>query len=431
MLVLHRASGDAADAELQVPYGSDVEEKGTQMHMLRWLRCFACLLGSVAPLVAGAQQLTGLGFLVVDVDFDIGRSSASGISADGRTVVGTSDTWEGPGAFLWTRDGGMLEIGDMLGGVYEGSAAAVSADGTSVVGVGSVALGRPRFTPFQWTEESGFKALVDTIYSVDAFANAIAGNGDVIGGTLQQGFFFDRTAFFAVRWRRPYEGASFFVTELLPRLEEPADHVPDMGSVSGVSANGSVLVGYAWSAAGIQAARWIGGGVAGLGDLAGGDFHSRATDVSADGERIVGQGSTDAGHEAFLWTFQQGMVSIGDLPGGPVESIPNAISADGTTIVGDASVEGGVHPFIWTQAGGMRDLYDLAGRAARGWVLQSAAAVNADGTVIAGTGVNPDGRTEAWVLDLLPEPDQALGALVACGALASLSTFRRRAPFHG
>ena len=48
----------------------------------------------------------------------------------------------------------------------------------------------------------------------------------------------------------------------------------------------------------------------GLGDLPGGNLSSGATAVSADGNVIVGTGSSADGFEAFLWTPALGMVSL-------------------------------------------------------------------------------------------------------------------------
>jgi probable HAF family extracellular repeat protein len=55
------------------------------------------------------------------------------------------------------------------------------------------------------------------------------------------------------------------------------------------------------------------GGMQGLGDLAGGDFYSEATGVSDDGSTIVGHSRTAAGQRPFLWSADTGMVDLQDL----------------------------------------------------------------------------------------------------------------------
>ena len=78
----------------------------------------------------------------------------------------------------------------------------------------------------------------------------------------------------------------------------------------------------------------------GLGGLPG-SFSSSATGVSADGSVVVGNSNSANGHEAFIWNSRQGMRSLReiltndyglDLTGWTLEA--TGISADGLTIVG-------------------------------------------------------------------------------------------------
>jgi uncharacterized membrane protein len=45
----------------------------------------------------------------------------------------------------------------------------------------------------------------------------------------------------------------------------------------------------------------------GLGDLVGGRFESNARGISADGSVVVGYGFSDSGYEGFRWTSSGGM----------------------------------------------------------------------------------------------------------------------------
>ena len=54
----------------------------------------------------------------------------------------------------------------------------------------------------------------------------------------------------------------------------------------------------------------------GLGDLPGGSFSSQASGLSADGSVVVGSGVSAKSQEAFRWTQQTGMVGLGVLSGG-------------------------------------------------------------------------------------------------------------------
>src|SRR3972149_3043660 len=53
-----------------------------------------------------------------------------------------------------------------------------------------------------------------------------------------------------------------------------------------------------------------------LGALPGGFVASGGRGVSADGSVVMGYGNSASGEEAFRWTSGGGMVGLGDLPGG-------------------------------------------------------------------------------------------------------------------
>lgn len=91
----------------------------------------------------------------------------------------------------------------------------------------------------------------------------------------------------------------------------------DQSSASGVSGDGSVIVGrsYHWPIS--QAFIWTeSDGMAGLGGPSGASFDSVALAVSADGSAIVGLWVENSRNEAFRWTAENGMVGLGDLDGG-------------------------------------------------------------------------------------------------------------------
>jgi probable HAF family extracellular repeat protein len=155
-------------------------------------------------------------------------------------------------------------------------------------------------------------------------------------------------------------------------------------SALGVSADGLVVVGTGSSMSGNEAFRWTaGGGMVGLGGLPGGSFDSYAASVSADGSVIVGANSS-ATSEAFRWTSGGGMVGLGDLPGGDFQngSGARAVTADGTVVVGAGSSTAGREAFRWTSGEGMVGLGDLPG----GLSFSSAEDISADGSVIVGDG---------------------------------------------
>jgi len=159
-----------------------------------------------------------------------------------------------------------------------------------------------------------------------------------------------------------------------------------------VSAEGSVIVGYGFSTAGLEAWRWTQAtGMVGLGDLPGGSHISYAQGVSADGSVVVGQGHSGP-TLAFRWTQATGLVSLGELPGGSVQSSAWRTSADGSVVIGVSNSASGSEAFRWTQETGMVGLGDLPG----GAFQSSASAITPDGTKIVGTSSSAAG-TEAYL----------------------------------
>jgi probable HAF family extracellular repeat protein len=147
----------------------------------------------------------------------------------------------------------------------------------------------------------------------------------------------------------------------------------------GVSADGSVVVGWAENATGQRRAfRWT--AARGMQDLSTlGGWGSAAYGVSADGSVVVGWARNAAGYRrAFRWTAARGMQDLGTLPGGG-GSEATAVSADGSVVVGYAyDAAGQTRAFRWTAARGMQDLGTLGGD----WSV--AEGVSADGSVVVG-----------------------------------------------
>lgn len=335
-------------------------------------------------------------------------SQASDVSADGSVVVGFSASANGPDgeAFRWTS-AGMERLGDLEHGLFQSSAWGVSADGSVVVGEGwSVDiedLETPTREAFRWTESIGMQGLghlwAGNLVVDDSSAMDVSADGSLVvgqsyslapaedGSLVQVVEAFRTTAPHLMEGLGDLEGGGFFSGAL------------------GVSDDGSVIVGFGTNESGLSAVRWTSTGPEDLGDLAGGAYESMAFAASADGSVVVGYSSiSPQGNEAFRWTAADNqMIGLGDLPGGEVNSTALGVSANGSIVVGAGESADGDEAFRWSELSGMESIRTRlvnAGIDMTGWQLTAATGISADGSVIVGTGINPDGQEEAWRADL-------------------------------
>lgn len=332
----------------------------------------------------------GLGDLPGDAEF---HSAAAGISADGRVIVGTSRSINGPEAFRW-EEGTMTGLGDPPGGGFSSGALAVSADGAVIVGLGRSDAG---MQACRW--DAGVPGLLGDLpggADANSRATGVSADGSVVVGVAQS--FLGAEGF---RWEN---GQMAGLGDL-----------PGGGLQSeafGVSPGGTIVVGAGESANGSEAFRWTDGMFTPLGDLGGGPFDSAAFAIAADGTTIVGAGSVTADVQPVRWIADLA-VSLDPQPVGAfIDSRATAVSADGSVIVGWGKEQPstvGTRALIWDAHHGLRDLRvvltDDFGLDLSGWHLSEATGVSADGRIVVGVGINPSGNTEAWRARLATSPD--------------------------
>lgn len=306
-------------------------------------------------LLTTAPLFIGLGVLPGDV-----TSFAWDVTDDGETVVGYSfDEEKDPEAFRWTKESGMEGLG-VLQGADESWAYSVSADGSVIAGYSNGAGSNS----FRRTENQGMVEIPDL----------------------------------------------------------PGDQGISHRGATGVSSDGTVIVGAAPSSNGREAYTWrqgatieAAGETIGLGDLAGGNFESRAWGVS-DESSVVGWGTNaDNRRQAFIarpsLTSPTEIMPPMALVDTGIESEAYGISNDGSVVVGrdatsqetrgrgrNKSTVNIYDAFRWTESAGMEHLGDLPG----GNYYSEARAVSADGSVIAGLSDSSDG-TEAFIWDATNE----------------------------
>ncbi|HRQ74005.1 MAG TPA: hypothetical protein PLU35_13345 [Phycisphaerales bacterium] len=272
------------------------------------------------------EGMVGIGFLPGG-----NESYATRASGDGRWIVGRGPSSEGGQAFRWSETTGMIGLGDLPGSTFYSEAIGVSDDGSIVVGLSkSGAAGGPsNFEAFRWTPETGMVGLgfmpghnVSVAVDVSADGRIILG-ASTIGG----------------------DGEAFLWT---PESGMNGLGKPDgwwSASGASLSADGTTVVGDGIKPqSGIEALRWRADtGWIPLGHLTDRpDRVSVASGVSPNGSFVVGRSTADIGEEAFVWSEDWGMRSVREvLLDFGIDTIDSgwALSiATGVTVAGDTLI---------------------------------------------------------------------------------------------
>jgi uncharacterized membrane protein len=106
-------------------------------------------------------------------------SIANAVSGDGRTVVGTNNSFDRSDAFLWTEQSGMEKLADEDSHIPFTVANDISNDGSTVVGFG---LNGDYPVAVRWTDADGATILSVPQEYFSSTATAISGNGKMIIG---------------------------------------------------------------------------------------------------------------------------------------------------------------------------------------------------------------------------------------------------------
>ena len=336
----------------------------------------------------GAQFSGGLGDLPGGTFF----SEALGISNGGTVAAGGSTNGNGTrhDGFRWTPGGGMVGLNTNNSSIGT-EMNDVTPDGSIIVG--RKADGTTAALPVYQVNGGAIQTLplLAGTVSGGGVASGVSDDGSVIvGGLVANGL--QR----AVRWVNA--GAAQDLGFLPGASYAAADRVSGDGNVVIGDGRSSNTVG-----SGVEAFRWTqGGGMVGLGDLAGGVFDSHGLGVSRDGAVIVGFGTSANGAEAFRWTQGGGMVSLGDFAhAGATNSSARGVNGAGDVIVGYGTDTGGQKAMLWDARHGMRNLQSVLlseyGVDYTGWTLRTAYDISAAGDAVAGSGTDPLGNTQAFI----------------------------------
>ena len=336
--------------------------------------------------------------------FGVPNAWISDMSADGSVIVGTYVA--GPKsstAFRWTQSGGLEDIGGLMGGV------SISRDGKTIVG--SALDSQNVINAAVWVGGSNWRVLgklPDAVtgpgigdYLRVSSASGVSADGSVIVGFSN----LPKSVTHGFRW-----DANSGMVDLGALIDGESSYA------LGVSGNGKAIVGWTEDR-GIGThvsngrAGWI--HMNGVGRFIhpygwAGQAHA-TNDV---GSTIVGKFFPYSTTSATTWRWSAWNGLLEDLgavpvlaPGDPTEyqSEPSALSDTGDVIVGNTGNNLRLAS-IWTAATGMMTIdgylttKGVTGQ--KGWHLQEALYCSPDGKRIAGTGFNPQGLAEAWIVTL-------------------------------
>lgn len=382
----------------------------------RWIpRAWLLVVALGATSASAAPFFTPLGFaneLIEDP-----YSEALGVSRDGSIVVGRSSTDRNDlRAVRWTAEEGLVPQPGVLISGDNGVAYGVSDDGSVLVGRTRDRNGSQAQEGAVWRNGEVTPVGVLPADRVFSELRAVSADGTVAVGTSASGSDFD-----AVLWTE--EGGLVSLGAF-----------PGYGSKGAfdVSADGRVVVGGAERADGaFEAFRWTEeGGFEGLGFLPGqSPAFSDAYAASSNGETVVGTTYLEGDYVAMRWTRSGGMESLGLPEGDWGWGYAVGVSANGQSVVGwlQTASEYDDVAFLWTASEGIRTLasvFDELALEHEGWSFEQATAISDDGRTIVGTGINPSGHYEGFLL-YVPEPPAVVLAALAAGHLLGLSVPRR------
>ncbi len=353
-------------------------------------------------------SIRGLGFLNAT-----NPTTVTGISPDGRTVLGASGLLGSRVPLYWTTEPAVqLHQIPVTPGWVDVIPVSSSTDGSIIFGFRTTPSA---VTGFRFTS-GATQPLVNPANVTSSAPQQISRDGSFVAGSAS----FTTGGQLPVRWNDVTPG-----TQLpLPALTNHAAAfvIADDNSIYGSSYNS--LTNYA------ALVRWTGGTPTILANLP----HSATVGagpklVSADGATIAGFTDTyspSLQESTWLWNASTGFQTIPPLSG-TNSFFASSMTADASVLLGwNQSPTPASSAVVWTPQRGtltLTDYFTALGVDLQGWTLDRPAVVSADGTRFAGEGVDPVGRREAYLITI---PCPASVSWLLCGM--AVSSRRRRAP---
>ncbi|MFO0861129.1 MAG: hypothetical protein U0570_11270 [Phycisphaerales bacterium] len=357
---------------------------------------FVSLCGLGLGSVALAQNITSIGVLPGDT-----ISKAWALSADGKTVVGSSRTASTAGtAVRWNAN--VLSSLGYLGTGTSSEAFGVSPNGLFVAGNGNDNVNGQM--AFKWASPGPMAALaaapsliqLNGATGVDAAGSKYVGTYNVIAGLGV----YPRAALWTGATLTTLSAQAGSIASVASKITPDGQYiVGDFGPGVGMLGNNYNPIARVWT----TPTTWFT-----VGTLPGGTW-STGIAISDNGQVVAGSGDNGvASQRAYRWTGA-GIEDMGTLPTtNPLTgwSRTHAMTPDGLVIVGAGSMDLTLsnRAAMISSGAGLQNLNDYlptVGVNLAGWSLWETTGVSADGTVLVGNGTY-FGQERGWIVRDIP-----------------------------
>lgn len=357
--------------------------------------------GAMGGAVHGAA-IQGLGFLP-----GTSQSFATAISSDGTVVVGyTSSDFYSSRSFRWERGKGMTELSPLASDVST-QATVLSADGRFSAGLSIGGISWEQWHTARWTSD-GTPEYLTGGKGIITFPEAFGISGDGSRILLQSG---------------PSRFVYLWTNGTVQQLNVPTSMQSGVGDLS---RDGRTVVGsVAHTKYPASAYRYRhGAGYTMLPGLV--DQWAIARLVSADGDLVVGTSAVNQQSHLVRWDAAGEIEDLG-VPSFARLMFLDCMTPDAQVIIGRSITGTRVESWRWIQDRGFELFTDVLVEAnvdLAGWTLLEVSGLSDNGLTFMGSGRNPSGQWEAWIVTI-PAPGTAAFSL-AVTAVSVVSSRRRR-----
>ena len=342
---------------------------------------------------------------------DLGALAPTAINSWAQ-VVGNSNGH----AFIWTKKGGMRDLGIMQGGTFSNGAAindlgviSGTADGPGTVISQDPSIPNQECSdltqPFVWTRGKGMRGLGTlgeqssyfTIWcEIPFYGIGTNDRGQVIGNTARYGSEYQYGLFWTSAGGMSLFGGGWpptFATKVSNTGLIVGQNAPPVYSGHATSWKNDIATDLVWLG-GAAGSGYYSSSANGVNDLEQIVGWSTTAEIPSDGCWSFGSGDlTECPMHAVIWTVSGEILDLGTLPGDAfsaasrINLFGQVIGSSGNTVAFQESGFGNSpfvvvgRPFVWSEHNGLQDLNTLIhGRS--GWVLNSVSDINIWGQIV-------------------------------------------------